>query len=95
MNQQLVFPFTDVLKDICKEYFERMYTCESQKWDLELEVRKRDWEVLPNFKLQTKKLIKNNLKKYKIKKDTQIIIISSFSCWGEFWKFFTIILDFL
>lgn len=24
-----------------------MYTCEGQKWDLEYEVRKRDWEVLP------------------------------------------------
>lgn len=24
-----------------------MYLCEGQKWDLEHEVRKRDWEVLP------------------------------------------------
>lgn len=23
-----------------------MYVCEGQKWDLEFEVRKRDWEVL-------------------------------------------------
>lgn len=38
------------MKDICKEYFERMYLCEGQKWDLEHEVRKRDWEVLPNIK---------------------------------------------
>ncbi|XP_053682344.1 troponin I isoform X1 [Sabethes cyaneus] len=35
----------DVLKDIVKEYFNRMYTCEGQKWDLEFEVRKRDWEI--------------------------------------------------
>lgn len=35
----------DQLKDICKEYFERMYLCEGQKWDLEHEVRKRDWEI--------------------------------------------------
>ncbi|XP_055585838.1 troponin I isoform X3 [Uranotaenia lowii] len=35
----------DVLKDIVKEYFERMYSCEGQKYDLEYEVRKRDWEI--------------------------------------------------
>ncbi|XP_038109886.1 troponin I isoform X1 [Culex quinquefasciatus] len=35
----------DMLKDIVKEYFNRMYTCEGQKWDLEFEVRKRDWEI--------------------------------------------------
>uniref|UniRef100_U5EPN5 Troponin I n=1 Tax=Corethrella appendiculata TaxID=1370023 RepID=U5EPN5_9DIPT len=35
----------DILKDICKEYFDRMYLCEGQKWDLEHEVRKRDWEI--------------------------------------------------
>ncbi|CRL04776.1 CLUMA_CG017835, isoform B [Clunio marinus] len=34
-----------LLKDICKEYYERMYLCEGQKWDLEHEVRKRDWEI--------------------------------------------------
>ena len=43
----LIFILTDQLKDICKEYYERMYLCEGQKWDLEHEVRKRDWEVLP------------------------------------------------
>ncbi|XP_049533297.1 troponin I isoform X5 [Anopheles darlingi] len=35
----------DQLKDIVKEYYNRMYTCEGQKWDLEYEVRKRDWEI--------------------------------------------------
>lgn len=35
----------DVLKDIVREYYNRMYTCEGQKWDLEFEVRKRDWEI--------------------------------------------------
>jgi troponin I len=35
----------DEMKDICKEYFNRMYLCEGQKWDLEHEVRKRDWEI--------------------------------------------------
>uniref|UniRef100_A0A1Q3FVG1 Troponin I n=1 Tax=Culex tarsalis TaxID=7177 RepID=A0A1Q3FVG1_CULTA len=35
----------DMLKDIVKEYYNRMYTCEGQKWDLEYEVRKRDWEI--------------------------------------------------
>ncbi|XP_065158571.1 troponin I isoform X1 [Atheta coriaria] len=33
------------LKKICQEYFDRMYICEEQKWDLEREVRKRDWEI--------------------------------------------------
>ena len=35
----------DQLKQICKEYFDRMYTCESQKYDMEFEVRKRGFEV--------------------------------------------------
>ncbi|XP_055709122.1 troponin I isoform X5 [Phlebotomus papatasi] len=33
------------LKEICTDYFNRMYLCEDQKWDLEFEVRKRDWEI--------------------------------------------------
>merc|ERR1719291_1599313 len=28
----------DQLKQICKEYFDRMYMCESQKYDMEFEV---------------------------------------------------------
>ncbi|XP_063703964.1 troponin I isoform X9 [Culicoides brevitarsis] len=35
----------DQLKAICKQYYDRMYLCEGQKWDLEYEVRKRDWEI--------------------------------------------------
>lgn len=34
-----------------------MYVCEGQKWDLEYEVRKRDWEVLPKHKTKTNKPI--------------------------------------
>merc|ERR1719209_2604535 len=34
------------LKQIVKEYFDRMYLCESQKYDMEFEVRKRDFEVV-------------------------------------------------
>ncbi|CAB0038950.1 unnamed protein product [Trichogramma brassicae] len=33
------------LKQICKQYHERVYICEGQKWDLEREVRKRDYEI--------------------------------------------------
>ena len=33
------------LREICKVYHERLFLCESQKWDLEYEVRKRDYEV--------------------------------------------------
>ncbi|XP_037026234.1 troponin I isoform X12 [Bradysia coprophila] len=35
----------DELKEYCQEYFDRMYLCEGQKWDLEYEVRKREWEI--------------------------------------------------
>lgn len=35
----------DALREICKEYHERLFLCESQKWDLEYEVRRRDYEV--------------------------------------------------
>lgn len=42
-----------------------MYLCEGQKWDLEHEVRKRDWEVLPKIKqnkiYQKTKYLQNNL----------------------------------
>merc|ERR1712117_409757 len=35
----------DALKQICKEYHDRMYMCESQKYDMEFEVRKRGFEI--------------------------------------------------
>ena len=47
------FCFLDQLKQICKEYFDRMYTCESQKYDMEFEVRKRGFEVFKLFDLKT------------------------------------------
>ncbi|XP_037043885.1 troponin I-like isoform X1 [Bradysia coprophila] len=34
-----------MLKKYCQEYYDRMYLCENQKWDLEYEVKKRDWEI--------------------------------------------------
>jgi hypothetical protein len=46
------------MKDICKDYYNRMYLCEDQKWDLEHEVRKRDWEVLPKNCLDKSKHIR-------------------------------------
>uniref|UniRef100_A0A1B6CZQ7 Troponin I n=1 Tax=Clastoptera arizonana TaxID=38151 RepID=A0A1B6CZQ7_9HEMI len=33
------------LKEIVQEYYDRMNICESQRWDLEYEVRKRDYEI--------------------------------------------------
>ncbi|XP_047350277.1 troponin I isoform X7 [Vespa velutina] len=33
------------LKKICRMYYDRVYLCEGQKWDLEREVRKRDYEI--------------------------------------------------
>jgi len=35
----------DSLMQICKEYQERLLLCEAQKWDLEYEVRRRDYEI--------------------------------------------------
>merc|ERR1712001_585525 len=35
----------ELLKSVCKEYHERLFLCESQKWDLEYEVRRRDYEI--------------------------------------------------
>ena len=37
--------FVDDLREICQMYYDRVYLCEGQKWDLEREVRKRDYEV--------------------------------------------------
>ncbi|XP_021912929.1 troponin I-like isoform X5 [Zootermopsis nevadensis] len=34
-----------LLKRIIKEYYDRVLMCEGQKWDLEHEVKKRDWEI--------------------------------------------------
>jgi hypothetical protein len=34
------------VRQICKEYFDRMYQCESQKHDMEHDCRKREFEVL-------------------------------------------------
>ena len=38
-------PILDELVKICQDYFERMYQCESQKYDMEFECRKKDLEV--------------------------------------------------
>ena len=35
----------DELIVICRDYFDRMYQCESQKYDMEFECRKKDFEV--------------------------------------------------
>lgn len=49
LAQWYVFPFSiAMLKRIIQEYYDRLYVCEGQKWDLEHEVRKRDYEVLTN-----------------------------------------------
>merc|ERR1712130_803411 len=35
----------DELTQICRKYFDRMYQCESQKYDMEFEVRKRGFKI--------------------------------------------------
>ncbi len=44
-NGSIAFPVVENLRQVCKDYFDRMYTCESQKYDMEYEVRKREFEV--------------------------------------------------
>lgn len=46
--------FVDDLKEICQMYYDRVYLCEGQKWDLEREVRKRDYEVQEKIKESSK-----------------------------------------
>merc|ERR1711884_856177 len=33
------------LRALCKKYYDRMYICESQKYDMEFECRKKDFEI--------------------------------------------------
>lgn len=47
-----------------------MYLCEGQKWDLEFEVRKRDWEVLQYLKKSNKNFNQN--KSYNVFQITRI-----------------------
>jgi len=44
--QLLLFIDKEELKAIVKSYFDRMLLCEGQKWDLEHEVRKKEYEVI-------------------------------------------------
>lgn len=61
-----------------------MYLCEGQKWDLEHEVRKRDWEVLPKNKIKQKYRIQNIYKTTLIlfdkimKKNTNKLFVTHF-----------------
>ena len=45
ISERLSVFFVVELKKICQMYYDRVYLCEGQKWDLEREVRKRDYEV--------------------------------------------------
>lgn len=57
------------MQEICDEYYERMYICEGQKWDLEYEVRKKDWEVL-QIQIQTQFFLAQNQNQANLKKKT-------------------------
>jgi len=35
----------DGLKAICKEYYDRTFLCESQKWDLEYDTKRKEFEI--------------------------------------------------
>ena len=44
--------FPDELKWICKELFDHMLACESQKYDMEFAVLKKTFEVCSKYHLQ-------------------------------------------
>lgn len=48
--KSLLLKFPDDLKEILQEYWDKLYSGESVKWDLEYEVAKGEWEVLSNAK---------------------------------------------
>lgn len=53
ISERLSVFFVVELKKICQMYYDRVYLCEGQKWDLEREVRKRDYEVQEKWKAAT------------------------------------------
>lgn len=53
ISEKLSVFFVVELKKICQMYYDRVYLCEGQKWDLEREVRKRDYEVQEKWKAAT------------------------------------------
>lgn len=52
ISERLSVFFVVELQKICQMYHDRVYLCEGQKWDLEREVRKRDYEVQEKWRAQ-------------------------------------------
>lgn len=52
ISERLSVFFVVELQKICQMYYDRVYLCEGQKWDLEREVRKRDYEVQEKWRAQ-------------------------------------------
>jgi len=52
ISERLSVFFVVELQKICQMYHDRVYLCEGQKWDLEREVRKRDFEVQEKWRAQ-------------------------------------------
>lgn len=78
------FRSADELKLFLSDYFNRMYTCEGQKWDLEYEVRKRDWEVLPTTTKTTKTdTISNHKHTIHTNTETDILKLLFFWCFQK------------
>lgn len=64
-------------------YYDRVYLCEGQKWDLEREVRKRDYEVQEKWKAAT---TANNARRKRATAGSHgsLLIISSSRCRPSF-----------
>ncbi len=45
----LLFSSAEQLRQVCKAYFDRVWQCESQRFDLEYDVRKKEYEVERSF----------------------------------------------
>uniref|UniRef100_A0A1B6LEL9 Uncharacterized protein n=1 Tax=Graphocephala atropunctata TaxID=36148 RepID=A0A1B6LEL9_9HEMI len=43
--EDLEWASKDDLIDICEDYYQRIWECEAEKWDLEFEIRKRAYEI--------------------------------------------------
>uniref|UniRef100_A0A1B6JU10 Uncharacterized protein n=1 Tax=Homalodisca liturata TaxID=320908 RepID=A0A1B6JU10_9HEMI len=43
--EDLEWASKDDLMDICEDYYQRIWECEGEKWDLEYEIRKRAYEI--------------------------------------------------
>lgn len=77
--------FVDDLREICQMYYDRVYLCEGQKWDLEREVRKRDYEVQEINKRKQQKKKKEKNKRWTMRGEREQPPAARFFCATPLW----------